>query len=181
VATLKHINDEIEKIAGALLVFFMVIFAIVIPVAVFTRYVVKIGFTWSDEISLFSLVWASMLGAAIGLRKGYQIGIRYFVDKSPRILSIILEAISYLFILGFLTVLVIFGTKQTIINARQLSAAIRIPMAIPYAALPVGFAIMILFTIEQILDFIGRINKKNDIDSEEKSAPHKESYIAEED
>jgi len=180
VATLKRIDDFIEKIASAILVIFLVVIAIVIPVGVFTRYVVKIALTWSDEISLFSLVWASMLGAAVGLRKGYQIGIRYFVDKSPRILSIILEAISYLFILGFLTVLVIFGTKQTIINARQLSAAIRIPMAIPYAALPVGFAIMILFTIEQILDFIRRINKKFDANSAEKSASRTESDTAKE-
>jgi len=181
VATLKHIDDIVEKIAGVLLVIFMGVIAIVIPVAVFTRYVLKIGLTWSDETSLFSLVWASMLGAAVGLRKGYHVGISYLIEKSPKFLSITLEAIAYLFILGFLIVLVIFSTKQTILNTRQISPAMRIPMAIPYAALPVGFAIMVLFTIEQILDFIMRINKKADSDSIEKNTPRVDIDTAKED
>ncbi len=154
---LRKCNDAVAKGASALLVVSMVIIAITIPITVFSRYVLKNTPIWTDETALFSLVWASMMGAAVGLRKGYQVGIRTLIEKAPKAVSALLEAVGFLFMLVFFGVLIYFGTKQTLFNVKQLSAALRLPMAIPYAALPLGFAIMLLFTLEEALAFIARL------------------------
>lgn len=156
----KRLNDTVEKLAGFILVFFMAVMALTVPITVFSRYVLKNTPIWTDETALFSLVWASMLGAAIGLRKGYQVGIRSLVEKAPKTLGAIMQITAYIFTFVLLTVLVLFGTRQTIVNAKQLSAAMRLPMAIPYAAIPLGFLIMWLFTAEELLAFFRKLGGK---------------------
>ena len=101
-----------------------------------------------------------MLGAAVGLRKGYQVGIRSVVEKAPKPVGMALESVGFLFMFLFFGIMVVFGFKQTLTNMRQLSAAMRIPMAVPYMALPVGFLIMFSFTIEDAGNFILRVAKR---------------------
>ncbi|TXT42934.1 MAG: tripartite AtP-independent periplasmic transporter subunit DctQ [Spirochaetes bacterium] len=140
----------------------MAVIAVTIPLTVFSRYVLRNTPIWTDETALFSLVWASMMGAAVGLRKGYQVGVRSLIEKSPKVIGASLEAIGFLFMFIFLGVMVYFGVKQTLFNTRQLSAAMRIPMAIPYSALPLGFAIMFLFTLEEAVAFLGKLRASKD-------------------
>lgn len=149
-----------EKVAGVGLVFFMAVMAITIPITVFSRYVLQNTPIWTDETALFSLVWASMLGAAVGLRKGYQVGIRSLIEKAPRTISALMEGTGFAFMLFFLAIMVLFGARQTITNLRQLSAAMRMPMALPYLALPVGFFIMFLFTLEDSMKFLARLGAR---------------------
>lgn len=159
---LKKINDALAKYAGFGLILFMAIIAVTIPITVFSRYVLRNTPIWTDETALFSLVWASMLGAAVGLRKGYQIGIRSVVEKAPAAIGKTLEAAGLLFMLFFLGIMVVFGFRQTLTNLRQLSAAMRIPMAVPYLALPTGFAIMFLFTVEEAGNFAAKLIKRRE-------------------
>ena len=35
------------------------------------------------KFSQYSLVWASMLGGAVGLKRGYQVGITSLIDSLP--------------------------------------------------------------------------------------------------
>ena len=137
----------------------MTVIAVTIPITVFSRYVLRNTPIWTDETALFALVWASMLGAGVGLRKGYQVGIRSLVEKAPRAIGAAMEIAGYLFMFIFLGVMVYFGVSQTVTNTKQLSAALRLPMAIPYAALPTGFSIMFLFTVEEALSFFARLKK----------------------
>lgn len=159
---LRTLNNTISKAASALLVLSMAVIAVTIPLTVFSRYVLRNTPIWTDETALFSLVWASMMGAAVGLRKGYQVGVRSLIEKSPKVIGASLEAIGFLFMFIFLGVMVYFGVKQTLFNTRQLSAAMRIPMAIPYSALPLGFAIMFLFTLEEAVAFLGKLRASKD-------------------
>lgn len=154
VRALGKINAFLDKIAGKGLILFMAVMAVTIPYAVFSRYVLKDIPIWTDEVSLFSLAWATMLGAAAGLKRGYQLGIESLTSKAPPAVAKAIRVAAYAFSIVFLGVMTWFGVFQTVANARQLSAAIKLPMAVPYAALPVGFAIMLLFTIEEALSFL---------------------------
>jgi TRAP-type transport system small permease protein len=161
-SVLKKLNDGVEKVAGVGLVFFMAVMAITIPITVFCRYVLRNTPTWTDETALFSLAWASMLGAAVGLRKGYQVGIRSLVEKAPKVLSAAMQIVGYLFMFVLFGVLIVYGTRQTITNMRQLSPAMQIPMGLPYLALPLGFLIMFLFTLEEALVFFTGLRGKKE-------------------
>ncbi|HTZ39410.1 MAG TPA: TRAP transporter small permease subunit, partial [Syntrophales bacterium] len=70
---LHAFNESLLKLASWGTIFFMAVIAVVIPYEVFGRYVIKSMSVWSGEVSTYSLAWASMLGGAAGLKKGYQV------------------------------------------------------------------------------------------------------------
>ena len=110
---------------------------------------------WSGEVSTYSLVWASMLGGAVGLKKGYSINIAAVVEAVPPVVARTLRFAAYLYALFFFGVMFGYGLFQTIYNTNQTSPAIGMAMSIPYAALPAGFFIMFFLTLEEFLGFVG--------------------------
>jgi TRAP-type C4-dicarboxylate transport system permease small subunit len=133
----------------------MAVMGIVIPYEVIGRYVFQRMTIWSGEVSIYSLAWASMLGCAVGLKKGYQVSMTSIVESVPPTLARILKWGAYLFTLFFFGAMFYYGLYQTIYNAKQTSPAIGLVMSLPYASLPTGFFIMFFLTLEDFLMFLG--------------------------
>jgi TRAP-type C4-dicarboxylate transport system permease small subunit len=152
---LQGFNEFLVKVGSWGTILFMAVIAIVIPYEVIGRYVFQKMSIWSGEVSTYSLAWASMLGAAVGLKKGYQIGMTSVVESVPPAVAKALKLVSYLCMLFFFGAMFGSGLYQTIYNLKQTSPAIGLVMSIPYASLPVGFFIMFLLTLEEFLVFLG--------------------------
>ena len=152
---LKRFNEFLVKIGSWGTILFMAVIAIVIPYEVIGRYVFQKMNIWTGEVSTYSLVWASMLGGAVGLKKGYQVSMTSVVDSVPPLVTKALKWVAYLFTMFFFGAMFYYGMYQTIYNAKQTSPAIGLVMSIPYAALPLGFFIMLFLTLEEFLGFLG--------------------------
>ena len=152
---LQQLNALLLRIAGWGVIVTMGIIAVVIPYEVAERYFLGNMPAWSGELATFSLVWASMLGAAIGLKKGYQVGMTFFLEKLSGRLALIIRVTGQLVMLGFLALMVYYGSEQTLLNLHQVSPALEIKMAVPYAALPIGFCLMLLVTLEELFTMFG--------------------------
>jgi TRAP-type C4-dicarboxylate transport system permease small subunit len=148
-------NCVLLKIASWGVIVSMAAIAIVIPYEVFGRYILSKMSMWSGEFSQFSLVWASMMGGAVGLKKGYQVGITTLTDNLPPGPAKLVQGAGLLAMLIFLALMTYYGVNQMLMNIGQVSSSIGISMSIPYAALPLGFSIMFFITIEQTLIFLG--------------------------
>jgi len=151
---LKGFNEILVKIGNWGTILFMAIMAVVIPYEVIGRYVLQKMSIWSGEVSMYSLAWASMLGSAVGLKKGYQVSMMSVVESVPPALAKILKWAAYLFTLVFFAFMFYYGLYQTIYNSQQTSPAIGLVMSIPYASLPAGFFIMFFLTLEEFLVFV---------------------------
>ena len=156
---LQRFNEFLVKVGGWGTILFMAIIGIVVPYEVIGRYVFQKMTIWSGEVAIYSLAWASMLGGAVGLKKGYIIGMESVVNAVPPGMAKVLKLACYLFSLFFFGVMFYFGLYQTIYNAKQTSPAMGLVMSIPYASLPAGFFIMFFLTLEQFLMFIGQGEK----------------------
>jgi TRAP-type C4-dicarboxylate transport system permease small subunit len=159
---LKAFNDFLIRLGSWGTILFMAVMAVVIPYEVIGRYMFQNMTIWSGEVSTYSLAWASMLGGAVGLKKGYQIRMTFVVESVPPALAMTLKLASYLCSLFFFGVMCWYGLYQTIYNAKQTSPAIGLVMSVPYAALPVGFFIMFLVTLQEFLMFLGPEGKRED-------------------
>lgn len=151
---LQAINAVLLKAASWGTIFFMAVIATVIPYEVFGRYVLERMSTWSGEVATYSLVWATMMGAAVGLKKGYQVGMVAVLEHVPPKVGRLLQGTGFLFMFFFLGLMIFFGADQTLANAAQRSPALQIPMCYPYAALPLGFLLMFLVTLEDFAQFV---------------------------
>jgi TRAP-type transport system small permease protein len=152
---LQRFNEFLVTTGNGGTILFMAVIAIVVPYEVIGRYVFQKMSMWSGEVSTYSLVWASMLGGAVGLKKGYMISMDAVLESVPRNMAKLLKWLSYLCALFFFGAMFGFGLFQTIYNSHQTSPAIGLVMTIPYAALPTGFFIMFFLTMEEFLLFLG--------------------------
>jgi TRAP-type transport system small permease protein len=156
---LRRFNEFLVKMGSWGTILFMAVMAVVIPYEVVGRYVFQKMSIWSGEVSTYSLAWATMLGSAVGLKKGYQVNMTSVVESVPPDVARILKWAAYLFTLFFFGALFYYGLFQTLYNSRQTSPAIGLVMSIPYASLPAGFFIMFFLTLEEFLAFAGRGKK----------------------
>lgn len=150
-SVLVRLNGWLARAAEAALVGFMAVIAVIVPYEVFGRYVLGEMPAWSGEAATFALVWVSMMGGAAGLRRGYRIGITVLYKKLTPGAARSVRVAADVLVLAFFLVMVVYGLQQAQVNIRQTSPAMGLSMAFPYAALPVGFALMFLFTLEETI------------------------------
>lgn len=149
---LRQFNGILLKLAGWTVMIAIAAIAIIIPYEVFGRYVLGRMSVWSSEFSQYALVWASMMGGAVGLKRGYQVGITTLTDNLPPQAAKWVRVAGYFFMLLFLVLMIYYGVEQTWTNRNQTSSTMGIRMSYPYAALPVGFLVMFFITAEQLLE-----------------------------
>lgn len=133
-------NRTIDTITiGLLVIMILSSFAQVIA-----RYVFGSPFSWTEEVAVYSLVWATFLGSTIAIRSNDHLGVDFFVDLIPIKFKKILEGLLSLVIIVILCVIVVKGINLVEMVQNQRSAALRLSMAYFYSAVPIGAAIMLI-------------------------------------
>ena len=125
---------------------------IVAIIHVVMRYVFNNALTWSEEFLRFSMVWFTLVSAAVLHFKKGHVGIIIFRDMFPdRLRNFCLRTIPVLAVIAPASVTV-NGVILLFKTYKQITPALGISVAIPYAAIPVGFFFMTLFGIGHILE-----------------------------
>ena len=139
-----------------LLILLSMLIASVVFLQVVFRYVLQQPLYWSEELPRYLLIWMSFLAAALAQKNEAHINITLAVTPLPTVVQRGIRLFANLVILGFLGVLVYSGSLVTRITAAHRSTALQIPMAVVYAALPVGAALMMLYLVLQIVQDVTR-------------------------
>lgn len=126
--------------------------SIIVFLQVFFRFVVYVPFPWSEESARYLMIWMGMVGAATAMRYGRHIGVTVLVERLPPRVCRFLSPLTDLAMVVFLVVLAKEGFRLAVENAVQYSPAMNLPMLIPYLAIPVGAALMILEIAASLLD-----------------------------
>jgi len=151
-AMLSKLNALLIRIAEWLTIASLGAVSIVVPWEVFNRYLLGEMAMWATEFDQYCLVCASMMGAAAGLHRGYQVSITSLIDALGPRAARLLQGVIFGFVLFFSGVMAWYGAVQTVENWSQVSSSMGITMSIPYASLPLGFATMFFVTLEQFVD-----------------------------
>ncbi|HBM58631.1 TRAP transporter small permease [Salipiger marinus] len=108
------------------------------------RYAAGSSLNWAEEVMRYSMLWVMMLGGTAAIQRGDHMAVDTLLDAlSPRgahLLRSLLFGIAGI----FAALLVWYGWPAALNNARQSAAASGLPMIVPYMALPVGGALMLV-------------------------------------
>jgi len=148
---LHHISDRANAITEG------VLFAslLVLVVVTFLQVVFRFFFTalsWSEELSSFLLVWVSLLGAAVGIKRGSHIAVTFLVEKlSPKARRVMQTFIGLLG-LGFFGIVVWYGGVLMQTEASQVTPAMGLSMRWIYLMYPVCGTLIILHIVDTIAE-----------------------------
>jgi TRAP-type C4-dicarboxylate transport system permease small subunit len=128
--------------------------SVIVLLQVFFRFVIYIPFPWSEESARYLMIWMGMVGAAAAMRYGRHIGVTVLIERLPPRVYRFLSPFTDLAMVAFLVVMAREGFRLAVENAVQYSPAMNLPMLVPYLAIPIGAALMILeITASQLQEF----------------------------
>jgi len=107
------------------------------------------GFSWSEELARFLMIWSALCGAAMAVRRSAhfrmdlaaQFGFTArWIERLPALAAIVIGAL-----------LAVQGHILVNLAAFQLATATQIPMSFPYWCLPFSGMLMMVFGVEGLL------------------------------
>ena len=138
-------------------------------VNVVCRYIFKadVNFSWSEEIVVAILVLAYMVGAALCAgEEGGLINMTIFTGKMSRRAQLIIESVTNICLIAFGVIIFISGWDRcaTKIASGQVTTALAVPDWIYNAFIPLGAFLMVIHTVERILDGIAELKELKNAD-----------------
>lgn len=109
---------------------------------VFYRYVLGDALVWSDEVAALAFTWTVFLFASALVRSGGHVRVTLLVNALPPLLGEFVERGIMALIIGFGLVMFWNGWNFAEFTAGQVSPAIRYPVWMRNAAVPVGGALI---------------------------------------
>jgi len=150
------------RAVNALSVLFGIIAAALIGAAilivchmVFVRYVLNGSTAWQTDTVIFSLIAATLLGSPYVLRRGGHVSVDLVWEAASDATRRYLRVISNLGTFVFAAILAVTGGHYfwQAWTGNWLSETVaEIPLWIPYLSLPVGFGLLALQAIAEIID-----------------------------
>lgn len=150
---MNKLIKPLEWIENSLAVVSMSVVSLLIFAQVVSRYGFNYTPVWSEELSRFLVVWSIFIGVAIGVRSNQHIGVDALIRFLPHKLKVASEVLLNLIGVVVLGILVFNSIEfiQHTMEFEQLSPAMRIPMYIPYIAMPVGLSLSIVHFLHNIV------------------------------
>jgi len=165
---LEKFCDTVEKYTLDITMGICAVMLVVAWMHVTRRYVFNSALTWSEEFLRFTIVWYALLSASILHKRNGHLGITIIREAMPEVVQKFLKRV--VIYLGTLTValVTVFGTVLVFSTRTQVTPALGISTALPYAAIPVSFLLMMLYGIVHIIRDIKGLPPLNSENSENK-------------
>lgn len=138
---MDKINQFLKMFLGTLLA----ISLIILTWQIIARAVFNEPLTWSTELLRYLLVWMTFIGAGLAIRYQKLIRLEFLFSlfKFPPKIEKGIRGFAALLTMVFCIIILLFSIEILEIVHVQKSATMRIPMSIPYLAIPLGTLIML--------------------------------------
>ena len=149
---LTRFLDIVMKAIGWFLIGVLGVMTVVLVLSVLSRYFFGFSIHWSDPLARYGQVWIMLLGSTLALRKGMHIGVDNFVNKLPEKIRIWVLRFNLALILVFSITMTKEGFNLITIAEGQIIPEMGIPMKYIYYMIPVAGALLVLTSIELLLN-----------------------------
>jgi len=160
--SVENVSHILNKGAEYLLIGLIAGISILIFVQVVFRYGFNHSLYWSEEVGRYTLIWITFLGASVGFKKKAHMGVDFLFKAFGRKARALLTVISDLSIFILAMVLAVYGIKLASFVRFQTSAALLIPMSVPYSAIWIGGILTAVHSFSFVLSDITIFSNKNE-------------------
>jgi TRAP-type C4-dicarboxylate transport system permease small subunit len=148
---LRRIAAALDTLALGIASLLLVLMFVVAGLGVIFRYVLAHSLPWSDEVAAYLLIWLIFLGAAAEVWSDGHPAMHIFEDRLPPRVRGWARAIALLAIASWGGILLFAGIKAVVLEAPEsMSSVPGISLQLPYAAIPVSGALIIVFALTKL-------------------------------
>lgn len=149
---LNKLSEGINKICLVLIVLMLGAMVVVTTAQIICRSFFS-ALQWSEEMNRYLLVWSTFIGASCVYKSGTHISITFLHGFfSPKVQRGIRVLVHVLCIVVFCAI-VVFGFEYAIKQV-QTAPSLHIPMKYMYMSIPLGFGIMIIHAVNEIVTIL---------------------------
>ena len=147
---MERTSDVINRFTEVAVFLIISVMAFDVLIEVIFRYVLLFPLFWTEEFARYCLVWSSLLAAGIALKRGQHIAVSFVTERLPERIRIVANLAGDMFVATMLAVILWGGIYLVLLTRHQLSPAMRLPMSLPYMAIPIGAAVMLFHVLTSI-------------------------------
>jgi TRAP-type C4-dicarboxylate transport system permease small subunit len=147
---MERVSDIINRFTEIAVFVIMVAMAFDVLIEVVFRYVLLLPIFWTEEFARYCLVWSSLLAAGIALKRGQHIAVAFITEKLPQRIRMAAALGGEILVAAMVAVIFWGGIYLVMLTRHQLSPAMRLPMSLPYMAIPTGAAVMLFHVLTSI-------------------------------
>jgi len=130
----------------------LALIAILIPVGVAARYVVNAPIGWIEPVAAILLVAFTFFSAAVTMADRLHVCVNTFVVMLPKPLRVINANVVHVMLLALLVILAVASWELVESTLGQaLPEVPALPAAVVYAVVPLGFGLMALMVLANLL------------------------------
>ena len=146
-----HVIDEsLEEI---LMVLMLAAMTLIMGCQVFSRYILGVSLSWSEEITRYLFIWSAFLSVSLCTRKCISIKVDQFIKMFPKrgktifkITNLTVEFVFFVYLIPFS-----FLYLKATIESGQVSPALHIPMTLIQVAPFVACILAVIRSVEHIV------------------------------
>ncbi len=127
--------------------------ALVLFLNVVLRYLFKASTSWAEELIRYLMIWITFIGGSLCARQGAHIRMDFLMTLLPRWTHRWIDGAIYAIAGVFCAAMTIYGIRLVAFTVAmgQMSPALKMPMWVPYLAIPLGSAMMTLRFFQLLL------------------------------
>lgn len=140
----------VEKLLGGLLAVLVAAMVVSVTWQILSRYLFVVPAAWTEELARFLLIWIGLLGAAYAYRTRSHLGLDLLSSKLTGNGKARLNAFSHLICMSFAAIVLVVGGGSLVAmtwELKQYSAAMGLPIAFVYVAIPASGMLICLFAL----------------------------------
>lgn len=141
---MRRIERIFVAVNGAAVIAILSSMALIVGANIALRYTTNHSLPWADEAARYLMIWMTFLGAGLALREGGHVAITNLHDVLSTGVQRALRAGIVVALLIFFAFMVYVGWQYMERARFQQTPALRLSFRYVYAAMPVGFSLLIV-------------------------------------
>ena len=151
---MKKVYDMVFLFVESICKLMIALQVVSVVLVVIGRYIFNSTPVWAEELTLFCLVWVSLIGAMLPLRNNSHLKMTIFDPYLPKRVLGTLRVFAYLIIIGFSVFTFAAGLQMTLQSWKTILHGIKISKGFLFAAVPTAMVLYLFAISEKVFDSI---------------------------
>ncbi len=156
--TYRKITNGLDKIVTWICILLFSIMVFAAGAQILARYVIGNSLEWSEELARYMFIWSVLLGSSMVAKRRGHVGVEIVMMSLPEKIRNYATVLADVLSMVFYGIIIVKGVEVSQVTMMQFSPANEIRMGLVYASIPVSGIIMMVYTIEHLIEDLKKLS-----------------------